>query len=579
MTWIGKNRGKLSKSERGRSKRIVRFSIVCPVILIIACFTFFGTVFAAYPNSTPIQTQYPAIGKVVGRGEVEENDQGQIQTVYYGSGVYVAEMGELGILLTNWHVVNGSNGLLQINFPNFQSEGSVLLIDEVWDLTAIVIRRPPFLPFPISLEVPQIGDELWVAGYGQDAGLGGFQMSSGPVLCYSFLGTNDSLPGETLAIGCGVRHGDSGGPILNRYGELAGLLWGSEGLLTMGTFCLRLQAFLSQAQFQLFNRTQSANQFFTDARAGKIEPKRITMPSTPARNALVASGVFPISSRPVYSARRLPPPRLTVPIYYKPAFKSDVAETSEPTKAPNAGNDSLGLPSKETTSEGEPSPEFLQKRKEYLEAHRNGFQMPPYPAVESPTLLAQRKTIGRRNPEVYTADFLASFKNGGENTPDNKNELLGREEVVTTAVARGDPLAQVDAASEEAVVRLTPKVPDGIGNENRPVSASFQPVSLNDDQSPADEQPTDKQPAGELSGDTEQVADAEQSADAETSAEEESAADSTAKKPLRERIPGFSKLPLGDIQTIIVVVIILFLFLNSMRLLAIAAERGKKKDE
>ena len=592
MSWIGKFSKFWRERRKNRPDKIKHYLIFCLIILLsLACFSA-GSLFAAYPaGSRSVQRHYPAIAKVVGRGPVETNDEGQTQAVYYGSGVYVAEMGNFGLLLTNWHVVNGSQGLLRIDFPSFQSEGAVILVDEVWDLTAIVIRRPNFLPFPISLEVPQIGDELWVAGYGQDAGLGGFQMSSGPVLFYSFPGTNESLPGETLAIGCGVRHGDSGGPILNRYGELAGLLWGSDGTLTTGTFCLRVQAFLTQAQFQLMNRMTSANQFFADAGAGKIEAKRISMPATPASNALVASGVFPISTRPVYRTGNLPTPRKTVPIFYKPAVQLEMPETSEAQSRPipNAGTDSLDLPTKETKGANgtdEPNLDFLDRRKEYLAAHQEGFTMPPYPAIESPTLLAQRETIGRKNPEVYTAEFLTSLASGGMRSA-GRGDTLGQEEVVTTAARGEHPSEKTPANSEEAIVRLTPTVPEGIEKGTSAESGfaaaptqngSFQPVSLSGN----NEEGTSESGAESGTNDggvTLAEGDSSVSSETEEGTENDAEAGTEAKKPLREKISEYIKIPLGDVQIIIVVVIILFLFINSMRLLVVAAERGGKKED
>lgn len=339
------------------------FEYICLLFLwelLIAVPSLFGQGLSPYMSSKSqgsekIQSEYPAIAKIIGRGAVSRNEKKHqdTQSVYYGSGVYVAELNDLGIVITNWHVVCDSNSSIEVKFPSFTSEGRVLLADEVWDLAAIIIHKPPFVPIPISLEVPQPNDELWVAGYGQTPGLEDFRMSSGKVLQYMILGVRENLPAETIALGVGVRQGDSGGPVLNQYGELAGILWGSNGKETMSTFCLRLQAFLTQAQFQLISSDLPSDQIFEQLQNGNAI-KKISKASTPAQTALQASGIYPISSIPVYLTGK---------------------------KGSHARNPLNGgtIPS----MKGIP------------------MRHPPYPPIESPTLLAQRQVIERVSPEVY----------------------------------------------------------------------------------------------------------------------------------------------------------------------------------
>ena len=467
-----------------------------------------------------VQHPYSAVAKIIGHGDRIQTNSGQSQAVYYGSGVYAAESGELGIVLTNWHVVSSSEGLLDIRFPTFRSPGAVILADDVWDIAAVVVHKPPFVPIPISLEVPQIGDELWVGGYGSAPGLEEFQMSSGPVLSYSIIDYSafpwlkEPLPGETLMIGTAVRFGDSGGPIFNRCGELAGLLWGSDGNLTMGTFCLRIQAFLTQAQFQLAHLPSNAQQFFGQALQNPTV-KKISIASTPAQQALKRSGVFPISSVPVYTPARNSRVSRDPPKYYKPATTSNIQTDGQTGR-----------------QESPPSPDFIRKRDAYLAAHRNGYTLPPYPPIESPTLLAQRRTIGRDHPEVY---------------PDGMNQ----PRVVVDSTADGS--TALARPGKTAVEHQTAGRP--ASNTTAQRSETFQNVSLNSQQPPAVMSP---------------VSNEEQAAGGAAQEEGE-------KRPLREKIPGLRTLPLTDIQTIIVVVAILFLFVNSLRLISLTIEKPKAK--
>lgn len=494
----------------------------------------------------PFQAIYPPIAKIVGEGETEQTADEQCQSIFYGSGIYVAEVGEFGIVLTNWHVVSEAKGCLLVRFSQFETPGAVIMADAVWDIAAIVIYRPPFLPFPISLEVPQVGDELWVAGFGQYPDLNGYQISSGPVLGYGRPkeesgdeneGKTSSdpnvkrkrgpdvkatLPCETIQIGTGIRYGDSGGPIINRYGELAGILWGSDGLLTMGTFCLRLQAFLTQAQFQLMNYSITAPEFFARASRNEIPLKKISMPSVPAQTALRSSGIYPISSRPVYGVSTNESRRIkNLPAFYKPIAVTDIegAKTSFPSK------------------------EFRKIQKDYQNAHRDGFLLPPYPAVPSPTLIAQQKAIGRNHPEVYADGRFAakSVGNGGNQTAE----------------------VRPTAATDVALSPSGKKGGDGHNNRNSPL---FQNASL--------EKESAAKPG--VSPEMTTVHNAAQEGDENGNVEsaEEETSEGGEKGGWLKKIPGFPNISLSNLQSIVAMIIVLFLFVNALRLLVIASERS-----
>ena len=463
----------------------------------------------------PFRSIYPPAAKIVGQGEFQRSAESQVQSIFYGSGCYVAEVGEFGIVLTNWHVVSEAVGPLLVKFSQFETPGTVLMADTVWDIAAVVIYRPPFLPMPISLEVPQLGDELWVAGFGQQSDLNGYQVSSGPVLGYGrpsdtgeegagkWNGGPDSkatLPCETIQIGTGVRYGDSGGPIINRYGELAGIIWGSDGHLAMGTFCLRLQAFLTQAQFQLMHYRYSAGEFFARAARKEIPLKKIAMPSVPAQSALRSSGIFPISSEPVYTSGSKLPQTKDLPPFYKPATVTDIdgAKSSAPSK------------------------EFLRTQADYRNAHKDGYSLPPYPAISSPTLTAQRKAIGRTHPEVYVDPRYAASR------PKASAEV------------------QTTGASNVAVASTNSKNPvkfrSAGGN-----GASYRGAGL------AKADPNPKMAAQTVSDTQGEGAEKEKGA-------------------WRKKIPGFPQISLNNLQSILAIVVVLFLFVNSLRLLSIASK-------
>jgi len=57
-----------------------------------------------------------------------------------GSGVLVDINASQALVLTNWHVVRDARSAVLVQFPDgFQSAGTIVRVDQTWDLAAIVI--------------------------------------------------------------------------------------------------------------------------------------------------------------------------------------------------------------------------------------------------------------------------------------------------------------------------------------------------------------------------------------------------------------------------------------------------------
>ncbi|MBN1588343.1 MAG: trypsin-like peptidase domain-containing protein [Pirellulales bacterium] len=182
----------------------------------------------ARPTSTP--PKHPAVVRVV----VPEGS-----SMSLGSGALVAVNKDYGLVVTNWHVVRDGNGTATVIFPDgFQSGATVVRVDRDWDLAALVIWRPRVRPIPLAGSRPDIGDPLWIAGYGK----GSYRIAAGR--CTHYVSPGGRLPFDMIELSAGARQGDSGGPILNQQGELAGVLFGAAWGKTSGSHCLRVKQFL-----------------------------------------------------------------------------------------------------------------------------------------------------------------------------------------------------------------------------------------------------------------------------------------------------------------------------------------------
>lgn len=157
-----------------------------------------------------------------------------------GSGVLVDINASQALVLTNWHVVRDSRSAVLVQFPDgFQSAGTVLRVDATWDLAAIVIWRPNVEPVELAPRAPAIGEMLTIAGYGR----GPYREVSGG--CTQYLSPGSGQPMELVELVGEARQGDSGGPIFNADGELAGVLFGESGGRTIGASSPRVRAFLA----------------------------------------------------------------------------------------------------------------------------------------------------------------------------------------------------------------------------------------------------------------------------------------------------------------------------------------------
>jgi S1-C subfamily serine protease len=176
---------------------------------------------------------HPSVVRIVAPGE---------GSVSYGSGTLVYVNEQAGLVITNWHVINEATGPISVHFPDgFYSLGTVEQIDRDWDLAVIAIRKPNAQPVPLANEAPRPGELLTIAGYGS----GNYRAASGR--CTQYVAPGTSFPFEMVEVAVSARQGDSGGPIFNEKGELAGVLFGEGHGRTSGSYCGRVRWFLAGA--------------------------------------------------------------------------------------------------------------------------------------------------------------------------------------------------------------------------------------------------------------------------------------------------------------------------------------------
>jgi len=275
-----------------------------------------------------------------------------------GSGALVEVTKTHGLVVTNWHVVRDAAGPVAVVFPDgFRSAATVMKTDRDWDLAALAVWRPSVRPITLATEAPQPGEVLAIAGYGR----GRYRAAAGR--CTQYVSPGNNLPFEMVELSTTARNGDSGGPILNSRGELAGVLFGAAFGRTTGSYCGRVRWFLEEPLAMLHQM-----------------PSPTTMPSQPTMIAQ-RGGPEPQSElRQQYE----PPPQFE----RQPVAASIAARTTHPRMSQNPVARGESMPAREI-AELPAVGRRESHRKEISAATRMSRTTPP----SVPGRLEQIKTI------------------------------------------------------------------------------------------------------------------------------------------------------------------------------------------
>ena len=143
-----------------------------------------------------------------------------------GTGVIIDDAGDI---LTSLHVVDGATKILLTFADGTQSDGMIASAQPEMDIAVLQARVLPELYVPATLGNPgalQVGDEAFVVGH--PFGLYG-SMSAGVISGFdrTFQPKTSEIELQGLIqIDAAVNPGNSGGPLLNRYGHVVGIVTG-----------------------------------------------------------------------------------------------------------------------------------------------------------------------------------------------------------------------------------------------------------------------------------------------------------------------------------------------------------------
>ena len=143
-----------------------------------------------------------------------------------GTGVVISTEGDI---LTSLHVVAGATNILLTFADGFETAGEVVGVQPEKDIAVLRPDRMPPLLVPAILGNPNamnVGDEAFVVGHplglyaSMSSGvISGFDRSIQPI------NSSQRIDG-LIQIDAAVNPGNSGGPLLNRYGQVVGIVAG-----------------------------------------------------------------------------------------------------------------------------------------------------------------------------------------------------------------------------------------------------------------------------------------------------------------------------------------------------------------
>lgn len=135
-----------------------------------------------------------------------------------GSGFFIDNH---GTLVTNYHVIeDGLSGAIQMNDGKTATIDKVLGFDKKLDIAILATSATNTKPVTISKTPVQIGDTVYAIGYPEAFKLG----FSSSTFTTGMVSMNRSIDGYTyIQSTVDITHGNSGGALINKYGEIVGI--------------------------------------------------------------------------------------------------------------------------------------------------------------------------------------------------------------------------------------------------------------------------------------------------------------------------------------------------------------------
>ncbi|TZF83894.1 trypsin-like peptidase domain-containing protein [Pedobacter sp. BS3] len=150
-----------------------------------------------------------------------------------------------GYVVTNYHVVNGSDSVYIQNTEGDSYKVRTVYVDPAYDIAILQIIDPAFkayrsLPYTIKRSSSDLGENVYTIGFPRDE----------PVLGIGYLSSRTGYSGDTTAyqVSIPVNPGNSGGPLLDNRGNVIGIISGKQTQTDGAAFAIKSSYLLKAIQ-------------------------------------------------------------------------------------------------------------------------------------------------------------------------------------------------------------------------------------------------------------------------------------------------------------------------------------------
>lgn len=229
-----------------------RFKFNAAVAAAIAIVSVFSTLWLTgyYSNLKKTTTDYSALRRDMNNvkrnvnahnAEIKniKSDKTNVEPMHYGATGFMITKD--GYVVTNYHVITGADSVHLQNHKGQSFKAEIIFTNPEKDLAILHISDSTFkslktIPYTFKKSDSDLGEDIYTIGFPRDEAVYG----------QGYLSSSTGYAGDTLAyqISIPVNPGNSGGPVLDKDGNIIGIISGKQKGIDGAAFAIKTKALL-----------------------------------------------------------------------------------------------------------------------------------------------------------------------------------------------------------------------------------------------------------------------------------------------------------------------------------------------
>jgi len=167
------------------------------------------------------------------------NSTGKTETIHYGATGFMITRD--GYVVTNYHVISGADSIHLQNQRGQSFKADIIFTSPEKDLAILHINDSTFkahknIPYTFKKQNSDLGEDIYTLGFPRDEAVYG----------QGYLSSSTGYAGDTLAyqISIPVNPGNSGGPVLDKEGNVIGIISGKQKGIDGAAFAIKTKALI-----------------------------------------------------------------------------------------------------------------------------------------------------------------------------------------------------------------------------------------------------------------------------------------------------------------------------------------------